>query len=488
MMQRLRIHSDLLLMLLVGGLLLLTEQSFPVGRFLQQSFRSSQRIALAQSTAEQTSQHLSPGKSRESEQFLLAHEVSFSSSDSASRGVADSSPLEESISGETDGSADRSSGRSILTSLESNRAIADTVETVRPTVVTITPVAATPGLGASTRTPNQPLAETGSGVIIDSDESGGLILTNAHVVNGASTVTLTLATGEQLSGTVLGQDPSLDIALVYAESTALRAVEMGDSNQVRPGEWAIAIGSPLGLDNTVTVGIISAIGRSTLDIDAAASGYSGEFIQTDAAINPGNSGGPLLNEKGELIGINTAMLGGAQGIGFAIPINTAKQFMQQVAASQTFPDVNPQITMPEASPSPSSGMTDYDASQNAQESPYLGHRGEHRTSPHASANSVRERPVFGIRAAFANPGQAPSGRSASSPEPRLVVVAEVIPQSSAEQAGFVPGDIIYSVDGINILTPIQLRDVLSSYEIGTSFVVEVSRNGQILMLNAAFTN
>jgi S1-C subfamily serine protease len=431
----------------------------------------------------------------------LAEQFSLSSSDPASGQTVDSAPPD----GITHRVIDRSTVRlpiaSTLTALESNRAIADTVEAVRPTVVTITPSGATDGLGSSIRPPNQPIAGTGSGVIIDSDESGGLILTNAHVVNGASTVMLTLATGEQLTGTVLGQDPSLDIALVYAESSVLKAVSLGDSDHVRPGEWAIAIGSPLGLDNTVTVGIISAIGRSTDDLNASASRYSGEFIQTDAAINPGNSGGPLLNEQGELIGINTAMLGGAQGIGFAIPVNAAKQFVQRLSASASSPTAPPATNRTMLNtPVPNTPVPNlpnpYPIVPNpgVPNSPNLN--SPNLNSPNFNslernrpgANPISQRPVFGIRAAFAYPFDRRNGPSSSSDSRASVVVAEVVPQSSAEDAGLVAGDIIRSVDGVSILTPVQLRDMLMRYDMSTSFVIEVSRDGQILTLNAAFTS
>ncbi|HEY9889894.1 MAG TPA: trypsin-like peptidase domain-containing protein, partial [Candidatus Obscuribacterales bacterium] len=160
---------------------------------------------------------------------------------------------------------------------------------------------------------------TGSGFIID---AAGLILTNAHVIEGADQVLVTLKDGRELAGEVLGEDPVTDLAVIRVEASDLPVVTLGNSEQLRPGEWAIAIGNPLGLDNTVTAGIISATGRSSSQIRVPDKRVS--FIQTDAAINPGNSGGPLLNERGQVIGVNTAIIGGAQGLGFAIPINTAQ--------------------------------------------------------------------------------------------------------------------------------------------------------------------
>jgi len=168
----------------------------------------------------------------------------------------------------------------------------------------------------------------GSGFIISSN---GEILTNAHVVNGVNTVKVTLKDGRTFQGKVMGTDPVTDVAVVKVQSNNLPTVELGDSARLKPGEWAIAIGNPLGLDNTVTAGIISATGRSSSDIGAPNERVN--FIQTDAAINPGNSGGPLLNARGQVIGMNTAIIQDARGLGFAIPINTAKTIANQLIAT-----------------------------------------------------------------------------------------------------------------------------------------------------------
>ncbi|MEO1637590.1 MAG: trypsin-like peptidase domain-containing protein, partial [Cyanobacteria bacterium J06631_9] len=169
----------------------------------------------------------------------------------------------------------------------------------------------------------------GSGFIIDSN---GTILTNAHVVKGSSRVRVTLGDGRNLMGEVVGLDDLTDVAVVKVSANNLPTVEMGNSQNLKPGEWAIAIGNPLGLDNTVTAGIISGTGRSSGVIGAADKRV--RFIQTDAAINPGNSGGPLLNQRGEVIGINTAIIGRAQGLGFAIPINKAQEIASQLIAGE----------------------------------------------------------------------------------------------------------------------------------------------------------
>jgi serine protease Do len=169
---------------------------------------------------------------------------------------------------------------------------------------------------------------TGSGFIVDKK---GLVITNAHVVDKVDLVTVLLKDGRQFKGKVLGKDPLTDVAVVKIEASDLPAVRLGDSNNLLPGEWAIAIGNPLGLDNTVTVGIISATGRSGADLGIEDRRV--RYIQTDAAINPGNSGGPLLNAKGQVIGVNTAIIQGAQGLGFAIPIDTAQPIAQQLIAT-----------------------------------------------------------------------------------------------------------------------------------------------------------
>ena len=169
---------------------------------------------------------------------------------------------------------------------------------------------------------------TGSGFIINSN---GQILTNAHVVNGADTVSVTLKDGRTFEGEVLGQDPVTDVAVIQIKADKLPVVALGNSDVLQPGEWVIAIGNPLGLDNTVTAGIISATDRSSSDIGVTDKRVG--FIQTDTAINPGNSGGPLLNARGEVIGMNTAIISGAQGLGFSIPINTVQGIAQQLVTN-----------------------------------------------------------------------------------------------------------------------------------------------------------
>ena len=167
------------------------------------------------------------------------------------------------------------------------------------------------------------LPSMGSGVIID---KRGLILTNFHVIKGADEISVRLSDKREYRGKVMGVDPKTDLAVVRFEPDhELRVATMGDSDALKVGEWAIAIGNPFGLDQTVTVGVISATGRS----DVGVATYE-NFIQTDASINPGNSGGPLINLKGEVVGVNTAIVAAGQGIGFAIPINMVRRVVDQL--------------------------------------------------------------------------------------------------------------------------------------------------------------
>ena len=178
------------------------------------------------------------------------------------------------------------------------------------------------------RTPGAPRGEfrqpgLGSGVIID---KRGYVLTNFHVIRGADSVTVRLSSKQEYRGRTVGVDPKTDLAVVRFEpSEEPKVAVLGNSDVLRVGEWAIAIGNPFGLDQTVTVGVVSATGRA----DVGISSYE-NFVQTDASINPGNSGGPLVNLRGEVIGINTAIVATGQGIGFAIPANMARRITSQL--------------------------------------------------------------------------------------------------------------------------------------------------------------
>jgi len=267
---------------------------------------------------------------------------------------------------------------------------------------------------------------TGSGFIINGE---GLILTNSHVVNGADTVSVRLKDGREFQGKVLGQDPVTDVAVVKIQANNLPVVTIGNSDQLRPGEWAIAIGNPLGLDNTVTAGIISATGRTSAEVRVPDKRVS--FIQTDAAINPGNSGGPLLNQRGEVIGMNTAIIGGgAQGLGFAIPINTAQKISQQLIAT---------------------GKVNH---------PYLGIRMTTLTPElKKQINSDRE-------------------ANLTVQDDRGILIFSVMKNSPATRAGLRAGDVIKKINGQAVETAEQVQNAVEASAVGGSLQVEVNRNGR----------
>ena len=268
---------------------------------------------------------------------------------------------------------------------------------------------------------------TGSGFIISAD---GRILTNAHVVDGADTVTVTLKDGRKYQGKVLGKDTVTDVAVVKIEANSLPVVALGNSQQLKPGEWAIAIGNPLGLDNTVTTGIISATGRSSSDVGVPDKRVS--FIQTDAAINPGNSGGPLLNARGEVIGMNTAIIQGTQGLGFAIPIDTAQRISQQLIAT---------------------GKVEH---------PYLGIQMAALT-PELKQN-INSDP----------------NSSLTVDEDSGVLVIKVMPNSPAAKAGLRTGDVIHQMNGQTVKTADAVQQAVEKSSVGGEMRLGVHRNGQNL--------
>jgi S1-C subfamily serine protease len=212
-----------------------------------------------------------------------------------------------------------------LVSLTQTQAIVDAVNLVKPSVVIVDSVDTASAFGTS--------GGTGSGFVVSSN---GLILTNNHVIAGAATLTVTLADGRQLPATVVSADATHDLALIKVQATGLTAVKLADSSTLQVGELAIAIGSPLGtFTDTVTSGIVSGLNRS-ITVGESGSRTTEDLtglIQTDAAINPGNSGGPLLDASGAVIGVVTASSSSAQGIGFAIPINQAKQMITAATAA-----------------------------------------------------------------------------------------------------------------------------------------------------------
>jgi len=263
----------------------------------------------------------------------------------------------------------------------------------------------------------RPFRGLGSGVIIDAKE--GYIVTNNHVIEEADEILITLKDGRQLEATKIGTDAESDIALLQVEADDLTAIKVSDSDSLRVGDFAVAIGSPFGLGQTVTSGIVSALGRSGLNIENFE-----DFIQTDAAINSGNSGGALVNLKGELIGINTAILGpngGNVGIGFAIPSNMMSNLVNQIV----------------------------------------------------EFGEVR-RGVLGVA------GQSVNGEIAKAMELETTqggFVEQVVPDSAAAEAGIKAGDVIIKVNGKNVKSFSELRGKIGSIGAGKKVKLTVIRDG-----------
>ncbi len=255
----------------------------------------------------------------------------------------------------------------------------------------------------------------GSGVIVSTD---GYIVTNNHVVEGASEIKVTLSDNRNFKGKIVGTDPKSDVAVIKIDARGLPAITWADSDRLRPGEAVMAVGSPFGLSRTVTLGIISAVGRANVGI----SDYE-DFIQTDAAINPGNSGGALVNLKGELVGINTAIFsrtGGYQGIGFAVPSNMVKRVMDSLIKTGkvirgwlgvSVQDVTPQLAR-----------------------------------------------QFGV-----------SGAGGA-------LVAEVMKDSPAQKAGLKAGDVITAIDGKNVEDSGHLRNIVSGAPVGSKVRLDIIRD------------
>jgi len=263
----------------------------------------------------------------------------------------------------------------------------------------------------------------GSGVIVD---ERGYILTNNHVIEGASELKIKLGDKREFDAKVIGADPQTDVAVIKIESSDhLPAAKLGDSDKIRVGQWAIAIGSPFGLVQTVSAGIISATGRANVGVAQ----YE-DLIQTDAAINPGNSGGPLVNVKGEVIGINTAIFtrtGGYQGIGFAIPINVVTHVMQS--------------------------LIEY------------GHviRG-----------------WLGIEAQVVPPDM----RNSQGTQQPGVLVAGVMQNSPAARANIIPGDIIIEINGVSVDSPYGAIQMIAERTPGTSVDILLLRGWQEFRVQA----
>ena len=261
---------------------------------------------------------------------------------------------------------------------------------------------------------------TGSGVIVSPD---GYILTNNHVASAGNQITVKLSDRREFPARRIGTDPRIDLALIKIEAQNLSYATLGDSSKLEPGEWVIALGSPFGLDQTMTAGIVSAIGRKF---------GANNYIQTDASINPGNSGGPLVNMKGEVIGINTSIFsrsGGSEGVGFSIPSNTAKKVKEQLL-----------------------GNAGVYAGANARVNP--------------GVNAPVSRGYLGV--SVQDPQTAGSG----------ALVAELTNGSPASTAGLRSGDLIVEFDGKPVKSTKQLAEIVAATPVGRAVKLKFVRNGQ----------
>jgi S1-C subfamily serine protease len=269
-----------------------------------------------------------------------------------------------------------------------------------------------------------PETSLGSGVIVSED---GLILSNHHVLqNAAAEIKVTLPDGRELAGKVVGTDPVTDLGVVKVSATGLAPLPWGDSSKLRVAEWVLAVGSPLSLSQTVTLGIVSNVKRHSEQL-----GGINDMIQTDAAINPGNSGGPLVNSRGEVVGINTMIVtetGGYQGLGFAIPANAAQDVMNELI--------------------------------------------KYHEVPHGS---------IGLTDDLVNVDPARAQRAGLGPI-RGVLVRNMYSDSSAYHAGMQLNDIILSVDGKDISDAAQLQRLIIGSKIGSTVTIEVMRNNRRLTL------
>ena len=300
-----------------------------------------------------------------------------------------------------------------------SQAVIDVVDRVGPAVVRLAVRNGNP-----TR-PGQSRGGSGSGVILAPD---GLILTNSHVAGAASRIEVTTADGQDLHARLVGDDPDTDLALIRIDEPAtLPSARLGDSKRLKRGQLVIAIGNPLGFESTVTTGVVSALGRSLRSRNGR---LIDDVIQTDAALNPGNSGGPLVSSRGEVVGINTAVIMGAQGICFAVAANTASFVLGEL----------------------------------------VRHGRVRRAFIGIAAQQTAIPPL--------------RRRAAGLAQDRAVMISTVEPDSAAERAGLRPGDIIVALDGVTIAGADDLVRALTGDKIGRSVAFDVLRGTERLTVAA----
>jgi S1-C subfamily serine protease len=300
-----------------------------------------------------------------------------------------------------------------------SQAVIDVVDRVGPAVVRLAVRNGDPAR------PGQSRGGSGSGVIVAPD---GLILTNSHVAGAASRIEVTTADGQDLHARLVGDDPDTDLALIRIDEPAtLPSARLGDSKRLKRGQLVIAIGNPLGFESTVTTGVVSALGRSLRSRNGR---LIDDVIQTDAALNPGNSGGPLVSSRGEVVGINTAVIMGAQGICFAVAANTASFVLGEL----------------------------------------VRHGRVRRAFIGIAAQQTAIPPL--------------RRRAAGLAQDRAVMISTVEPDSAAERADLRPGDIIVALDGVTIAGADDLVRALTGDKIGRSVAFDVLRGTERLTVAA----
>lgn len=285
------------------------------------------------------------------------------------------------------------------------------------------------------QTMEQPFESLGSGIIVNAKK--GYILTNYHVIRDAKKITVTLYDNRTFPAKIVGDDPATDIAVVQIKAKNLQQISLGNSSDLAVGDYVVAIGNPLGLMHTATFGIVSALGRTNSNGTSDGNGESqigkdDDFIQTDAAINPGNSGGPLVNLRGQLVGVNTAIAttnGGNIGIGFAIPVDMAKAVMQQ--------------------------LIQYGKVKRGELGVYA-----QNLSP-ALAQQFNLKPGMGG-----------------------ALIAQVIKGSAAEKAGLKQGDVITEVNGQQVSNAAALSSYMAVQRVGTPLTIKIYRNGKPMTIHA----